>query len=471
VSVDRRDLAVVGAGITGLAAAWEATRAGARVVVLDPAAPGGTIRTTPFDGATLDESADAFLARVPEGLDLCRELGTDGDLVSPTERTARVWSRGELRRLPAEQVLGVPTDLDALAASGIVSAAGVERARADLARPLLAPEGDPTIGAVIRDRLGDEVLERLVDPLVGGIVAGDSDRLSLAATAPQLDAALRSGARSLIEACAAQRAAQTDPESPVFFAPRGGMGALMGALTEAISARGGQLRAGRVRALERTGARWRLSVEPTEAAAVGGSSRTAGSLDATAVVVATAAGPAAELLRPHAARAAALLAEIPYASVVLVSLAVPREGIERDLDASGYLVPRVEGRLLTACSWTSSKWAHLGRDRTVWLRASAGRDGDPRATYMDDEALLGHLLVDLADTMALRGRPNEVRISRWPSSLAQYRPGHLERVAAVEADVATSAPGVAVAGAWARGVGIPACIRAGRNAARGLLVP
>jgi oxygen-dependent protoporphyrinogen oxidase len=512
VTVDRYDLAVVGAGITGLAAAWEATLAGARVVVLDPVAPGGTIRTTPFDGATLDESADAFLARVPEGLDLCRELGIDGDLVSPTERTARVWSRGELRRLPAEQVLGVPTDLDALAASGIVSAAGIERARADLARPLRPAEGDPTIGAVIRDRLGDEVLERMVDPLVGGIVAGDSDRLSLAATVPQLDAALRSGAKSLIEACAAQRAAQLSmsghgwplppwddvrrnrrreapasaPERsggqdarseamsqpPVFFAPSGGMGSLVGALTEAVSARGGELRAGRVRALERSGARWWLSVEAaeaTDAAGVGGSSGAAGSVDATAVVVATAAGPAAELLRRHAARAAALLADIPYASVVLVSLAVPREGIERDLDASGYLVPRVEGRLLTACSWTSSKWAHLGGDGNVWLRASAGRDGDPRATYMDDEALLGHLLVDLADTMALRGRPNEVRISRWPSSLAQYRPGHLERVAAVEADVAASAPGVAVAGAWARGVGIPACIRSGRNAARGVL--
>jgi protoporphyrinogen/coproporphyrinogen III oxidase len=455
--VARVDLVVVGAGITGLASAWEAVSAGASVVVVDPAGPGGKLRTTPFDGAVLDESADAFLARVPEGVELCRELGIEGDLVSPAARTARVWSRGGLRPLPSAQVLGVPTDLEELAASGIVSAAGIERAREDLTRPLVAPGGDPTIGAFVRDRLGDEVLERLVDPLVGGINAGDTDELSLAATVPQLDAAARSGAPSLIEACAAQRAALADPAAPVFFAPRGGMGTLVDALVGAIGDAGGRFELVAARAIDRDGGGWQVALE-------GGRG-----ISTSAVAVTTPAGPAAELVRPHSPRAATLLAAIPYASVVLVSLAVPREGVDRELDASGYLVPRVEGRLLSACSWASTKWGHLGGDGTVWLRASAGRDGDDRAMAMDDQELTARLLDDLADTMELRGRPTEVRISRWPGSLAQYRPGHLGRVDAIEVDLSEAAPGVAVAGAWGRGVGVPACIRAGRAAARHLV--
>jgi protoporphyrinogen/coproporphyrinogen III oxidase len=451
------DLVVVGAGITGLAAAWEAVTAGASVVVVDPAGTGGKLRTTPFDGAMLDESADAFLARVPEGVELCRELGLDGDLVSPAARTARVWSRGELRPLPTAQVLGVPTDLDALAASGIVSATGIERARQDLTRPLVAPEGDPTIGAVVRDRLGDEVLERLVDPLVGGINAGDTDRLSLAATVPQLDVAARSGARSLMEACAAQRAAAADPAAPVFFAPRGGMGTLVDVLVGAIGDAGGSVRPVAAHGIDRDGSGWQVALDDD------------GRISATAVAVTTPAGPAAALVRAHSPRAATLLAAIPYASVVLVSLAVPRDAVDRELDASGYLVPRVEGRLLSACSWASSKWAHLGGEDTVWLRASAGRDGDDRAMAMGDDELTARLLDDLAETMALHGRPSEVRISRWPDSLAQYRPGHLGRVDAIEVDLAEAAPGLAVAGAWGRGVGVPACIRAGRHTARHLL--
>ncbi len=212
------DVVVAGGGITGLVAARAAAIAGASVTVVEPGPLGGKVRSSPFDGE-LDEAADAFLARVPEGVALCEELGLAGDLVSPAQRRAFVWVDGALRLLPEGQVLGVPTDLDELAASGIVSAAAVARAATDLERPASISEGDVPIGAFVRDRLGDEVAERLVDPLVGGINAGDTDRLSLAATVPQLDAAGRRGP-SLIDACRAQRAA-ADRSAPVFFAPRG----------------------------------------------------------------------------------------------------------------------------------------------------------------------------------------------------------------------------------------------------------
>ena len=322
-----------------------------------------------------------------------------------------------------------------------------QRAQQDLTTPLVPPAGDVTIGEVMRDRLGDEAAERLVDPLVGGINAGDTDQLSLAATVPQLDAALRSGHPSLIQACQAQRAAATDPAAPVFFAPKGGMGALVAALVDDLQARGVGVLADAATGLDRDGSGWQVHL-------AGGST-----LAADGVVLTLQAPAAAELVRPHAARTATLLSAIPYASVALISIAVPRDAIDRELDGSGFLVPRIEGRTITACSWTSAKWPHLAGEGTTWLRASVGRDGADSALALSDAALVEAVLADLADTMALRGTPTEVRVTRWPASFPQYRPGHLERVDAIDADLAATAPGAVVAGAALRGLGIPACIR------------
>jgi oxygen-dependent protoporphyrinogen oxidase len=394
---------------------------------------------------------------VPEGVDLCRALGIDGDLVAPAARRAYVWSHGALRLLPEAQVLGVPTDLDELGASGIISADGLARASHDLAEPLVAPSDDPAIGALIRARLGDEVAERLVDPLVGGINAGDTDALSLAATVPQLDAAARSGASSLIEACRAQRAAAADPTAPVFFAPRGGMGALVQALVADLRRRGVTVVEDRADSLERHPTSWSVSL------------RSGAVLPADGVVLATPADVSAVLLRPHAAKAATLLGAIPYASVALVALAVEPGSIDRELDGSGFLVPRGEGRTVTACSWASSKWPHLHGRGTVWLRASVGRDGRDAALGLPDRELVSAVVADLADTMELRGAVQEARVTRWVSSFPQYRPGHLTRMDAVDVELAALRPTVEVAGAALRGLGVPACIRQGTTAARRVL--
>jgi oxygen-dependent protoporphyrinogen oxidase len=443
---------VAGGGITGLVAARDLALAGCSVILLEPGRLGGKLQTTPFDGGLLDEAADAFLARVPEGIELCRELGLDGDLVQPAERRAHVWSRGALRRLPAGQVLGVPTDLDELAESGILSASGLAAAAAELDRPLVAPEDDPAIGGFFGERFGAEVVDRLIDPLVGGINAGDTAGLSLAATVPQLDAAVRSGASSVIEACRAQRAAVTDPEAPVFHSPRGGMGALSATLVDELDRLGVDVVGAGIEAIEPG---WVVRA---------GTIR----LDADAVVLATPAGPSATALREVAPKPATLLAPVPYASVALLAIAAPRSSIERELDGSGYLVPQLEGRTITACSWTSAKWPHQHGADSVWLRASVGRDGRPPTA--DDDALVAAVLADLADTMALHGPVGEVRISRWTDSFPQYRPGHLQRVDAIDAELAAAAPGVVVAGAALRGLGVPACIRQARGAAAKVLL-
>jgi oxygen-dependent protoporphyrinogen oxidase len=235
------------------------------------------------------------------------------------------------------------------------------------------------------------------------------------------------------------------------------MGALVDALVDDLRERGVLIIDDAVSALERDGAEWQVRLA------------TGAQLRADGVVLALPAGPAAELVRPVAARAATLLSAIAYASVALVSLAMPRGSIDRELDGSGYLVPRVERRTITACSWTSSKWPHLAGHGTTWLRASVGRDGADAALALPDDALVDAVVSDLADTMALRGRPTEVRVSRWTASFPQYRPGHLDRVAAIDADLEAATPELVVAGAHLRGLGVPACIRQGADATRRVL--
>jgi protoporphyrinogen/coproporphyrinogen III oxidase len=452
------DLAVVGAGISGLAAAWEGLRRGGRVVVLDAGdRPGGKVRTSPLAGVDLDEAADAFLARVPEAVDLCAELGLDAELVSPASGTAYVWWDGALRRLPPEQLLGVPVDLDAVAESGLLSPAGVERARQDLTLGEDRPGGDETVGALIRRRLGDEVHERLVAPLVGSIYAGDCDRLSLQVSAAQLAAARDRDPDdpSLVRAAAALRAAAVDTGRPVFLAPRGGVGRVIAALADAL---GDDLRTGcEVTAVTPSGAGF--AIEPA-------------GVVADAVVVAAPAFATGPILSPLAPEAGAFLTGIDTASVALVALAVPRDGIDCDMDGSGFLVPHGAGLTITACSWVTSKWAHLGVDPALaLLRASVGRDGDDRAVTLPDDALVTAVLDDLATTMGVKAPPAELRLTRWPRSFPQPRPGHLAAVASAEAAVARVSPRLAVTGAWARGVGIPACVRGARAAAAQVLGP
>lgn len=427
--------AVVGGGITGLTAAWALVQGepDAEVTVFEPGRLGGKLLTTPFAGRLVDEGADAFLARVPSGQELCEELGVGSELTSPATGRAYVAVGSELHPLPPGLVLGVPTDTDALRGSALVGPATIERVRDEPGRhgEPLRPDEDPSVGELVRTRLGDEVLERLVGPLVGGINAGDADRLSVRAVAPQLAAAAeRSG--SLVEGL---RAAPT-AEGPVFWTLPGGMAALVGAL---------------VGALEQAGVRF-----------VAEAVDDLGGLGAGGVVVATPARSAAALV---GGEAATVLRSIDHSSPVLVSLALDAGAVRHPLDASGFLVPRAEGRLLTACTFASTKWTHLARDGDVLLRASAGRYGDDRAIDTDDDALVAQLLADLDDLLGLDGAPFEVRVSRWRDGFPQYEPGHLARVAAVEDDLRARLPHVAVAGAVLYGIGIPSCIRSGRAAA------
>jgi oxygen-dependent protoporphyrinogen oxidase len=437
---------VVGGGIAGLATAWFLQEAGVRVTVLEAAdRVGGKVRTDTFGSEPLDVGPDTFLGRVPWAADLCRQVGLGDDLVPPATTRAWLWSRGRLRPLPDGLALGVPLKLTALARSGVVSPTGPARAALDVALPRSHWPADPSVADVIGGRLGREVLERLVDPLIGGINAGRSDRLSLAAVAPDLAGAARRH-RSLVLGLRADRRAASPSDAPLFLGLRGGLSRLTERLAADLDVRTGTTVA---------------CVRRGEVVLGDGTTLAAG-----AAVLAVPAPAAATLLRDACPAAAGALDQIRYAPVAVTTLGYRPHDVAHPLDGSGFLVPRVDGRLLTACTWFSSKWPAL-RNATglVLLRCSAGRDGDERINDLDDTELAVRLHAEAGEALGLRAPPVSSVVVRWPSGFPQYDVGHLARVASVEAELAVALPDLVLTGAAYRGVGIASCVRQAREAA------
>ena len=434
---------VVGAGIAGLAAA-HALR-GLDVVVIEGSEHvGGKLRTSPIAGIDVDEGAESFLTRVPEALDLARAVGLGGELVHPATGAASVWSRGRLRPIPAGTVFGVPGSARSLA--GVLSPVEVSRAALDLVLPGGGDTDDVSVGALVTRRLGRAVVDRLVDPLLGGVYAGRADELSVRATVPQL--AAHDG--SLIRAV--RRSLPASTSGPVFATVRPGLGTLVGVVAAASGAR---ILTGRpVRRLERTPKGWRVVHGPTTDERA---------VDADAVIVALPAAPAARLLVDVAPRAAPDLAGIDAASMAIVTTAWRRADLPPGR-ASGYLVPAVSGRPVKAVTFATAKWAHLDAGDVAIVRCSIGRHGDTADLQRDDRDLVAAVIDELRLTTGVSATPIDARVSRWGGALPQYAVGHVERVRRIHAAVA-DVPGLAVCGASYEGVGIPACIRTGQQAA------
>jgi oxygen-dependent protoporphyrinogen oxidase len=444
----RRRLVVVGGGIAGLSAAYAAAQAGWQTTLLE-AQPqtGGKLRLGGVAGVPVDLGAESILARRPEGTALAEQVGLGEDVVHPAVTAAGVYSRGELHPLPAGQLMGVPGDLRALAASGILTTAALARVRADRLLPRTPVEGDVSIGEYVARRLGRDVVDRLVEPLLGGVYAGHADRLSLAATVPQLvplataGTSLSTGVRELLSRSAGGAG------GPVFAGIRGGVGRLPIAVAEHAVRLGADLRTNvGADSLTRTAEGWRIALTD------------GGALDADAVVLAVPAYAAARLLAGTTPVAAEQLGGIEYASMAIVTFAFPRAALGPEgLPGSGFLVPPVDGRSIKAATFSSAKWPWLAHSagNLVVLRASLGRHGEEKDVDRDDADLVGAALADLADAVGLAAAPVDTHVQRWHDALPQYAVGHLDRVARVRA---TLPDGVAVAGAAYDGVGIPACI-------------
>jgi protoporphyrinogen/coproporphyrinogen III oxidase len=451
-ALDQRRIAVVGAGISGLATALELTNTPGDDVTVFEAADrvGGKIASSGFAGVEhVDEGADAFLARVPEAVALAHRVGLGDDLVSPEPVGAAVWHDG-LHRIPEGLMLGLPGRLLPLATTGLLSWRGKARAAIEPFLPRTPTDSD-SIGDFVRARFGDEVHERLVDSLVGSIYAADTDRFSLAEV-PQL-AALANGNRSVLLAARRQRRNQagtaTAGSSPVFAAPRDGVGALVRATADAVVAAGGEILTSSPVAtiVPADGGRWNL-----------------GDRTFDAVVLATPAAAAASMIANAAPDAAQLLRRAETADVIMVTLHVSADQWpDRLRDLSGYLVPKPDQRWVTAASFGSQKWGHWRPPSGgEILRVSIGRAG-MEVMHLDDEQVLDAVLTDLDHHLGISFAPLETRITRWPAAFAQYRPHHAAWVDTVEDALP---PAVFLVGAGYRGIGVPACVRAANSVAR-----
>ena len=445
-----RTIVVVGGGITGLSAALrlrDELGPQARITVVDQADRlGGKLHTRPFHGGYAEAGAETFLTGDPAAVRLAERVGLGEALRHPEPVPAALAVDGHLRPIPRGTLMGVPADPATVA--DLAPVTGTDR---DEGHPVLAPGADVSVGELVRARLGVPVLDRLVDPLLGGVYAGRGDDLSLAATVPALAAACRTES-TLTGAVRSALARRVSGGGPVFATVDGGLGRLVDAVAAASGAR---VRLGApVRALARDGYAWRVSV--------GGEV-----LDADAVVLAVPARPAARLLTGVAPGAAAEVGALDYASVALVTLAVRGARLP---ELSGFLVPASEGYAVKALTIFTTKWAHLARpDGLAVLRASVGRYGDVAVLHRSDEELAGLVHAELGRLLGHPlPEPERTRVTRWGGALPQYAPGHLDRVGRARAEL-VDMQGIAVAGAAYDGVGVPACVRSGWAAAQRIL--
>jgi oxygen-dependent protoporphyrinogen oxidase len=454
-------VAVVGGGIAGLAAAARVRqeRPDVEVLVLESSPEiGGKLRLGEVGGVVVDVGAEAMLNRRPEAVDLARAAGLGDDIVHPATTSANLWSRGELLPMP-RTLMGIPTDLKALAESRVISKAGLARAAMDAVLPASSLDGrDASVGALVEERFGKEVVDRLVEPLLGGVYAGHAREISARAAVPQV-VALLDRDRSLGKAAARAISGPTS-DVPIFAGISGGVGRLPAAIAESS---GAKVETGAtVRDLaRRADGGWTLVV---------GSTKEPRLVQADAVVLAVPASPTARLLSDVAPAAALDLARIEYASVAVVTFAFRARDFP-EVAGSGFLVPPVDKRAVKAATFSFAKWQWVrdaGGGDLLLMRCSLGRHREEHQLQKNDDELVEVALHDLTDAIGLSVLPIDAHVQRWGGGLPQYAVGHLDRVAAIRADVARL-PGLAVCGAAYDGVGIPACIASGQRAAAQVL--
>jgi oxygen-dependent protoporphyrinogen oxidase len=445
---DVLDVAVIGGGISGLAAAYELQRRGLRVRVLERSTrAGGVILTERQDGWVIDGGPDSMLVQKPAAVALCRELGVADRLVSTLQpRTAYVMRDGDLHPIVEGSFLGFPVRVGALARSSLFSTRGKLRMACEPFIPRARDDEDESIASFVRRRFGEEAVDYLAEPLLAGIHAGDVDRLSVRALFPRLvDAERHAG--SVLRSTRALRV--TPSPQGAFVSLPGGIGELVDALCARLTP-GTIALSARVTELRRAG---EYAIESA-----------AGVVHAKSVILSAPAYAAASLLRGFDMTLAGLCDAVPYASTATAAFGYTREQIAHPMRGSGYVVPRVERTPLLAATWVTSKWPGRAPDGHVLVRAFLGGGRDPHRLDRSDEELIATAESELAETMTISGKPLFSRLYRWERQSPQYEVGHLARVAAIERRVA-AIPGLFLAGSGLRAIGIPDCIADGRDTA------
>lgn len=457
-----RRIVIVGGGITGLATAYR-LQAIARdraepldIIVLEREARlGGKIQTEHVGGFTIEAGPDIFLARKPRGVGLCRELSID-DRIQPTNPDCRgsyIQRNGALYRLPEGLSGLIPTRLGPMVRSPLLSPWGKLRMALDWLLPARAGDADESIADFISRRLGKEVYEQLVEPLLGGIYGAGGHALSLKATFPHLRELERTHGSLLRGLLAKQATADPAPSrGSAFVTMKGGMGELIATLAS-------QLNAVRVctdqpvSAISKKGKGYRVLIDGDK------------TIEADAIVVTTPAYVAGRLVEAVDIQLADELRAIPYGSTATLSVAFNMADVPRPLDAYGYLIPRSEAKPVRACTWTSTKIPGRAPEGMALIRVFLGRTDSEEILEQNDGALLATALAELKATLGITAIPLFRRIFRWPRSMPQYVLGHPERLERIT-QYLKAHPGLFIAGSAYRGVGIPDCIEDGENAAQ-----
>ena len=460
---------IVGGGISGLAAAHRLLELGRErrvpleITVLEAGARfGGAIETRTQDGFLLEGGPDAFIAEKPWALALCRRLGLTDELLEtqPAHRRSFIVRHGRLVPVPAGWYLIAPARLSTLLTMGLVSWPAKVRMACEPFIPARRSTEDESVGGFIRRRFGREALERIGQPMLGGIYTADPDALSLAATMPRFQEMERRHG-SVMKALAAGASSSTaaaqasGPRYSLFVTLRGGLGTLIDALIRAMPSV--RLRTSAPVAHIESGATWTIVLENGER------------LTADALCLALPADHAARLLAACAPDVARALAAIPYESVATVNLAFRRRDVPVPLEGFGVVIPAVERRRLVGCTFASVKFAGRAPEASVLLRAFLGGALHRDVMALDDAAMERVVREEIAALFGLHAAPSLVWVSRHPHAMPQYQVGHLARVAAIE-QAAARHPGLQLAGNGLRGIGIPDCIHQAELAAERMLV-
>lgn len=462
-----QSVVIVGGGISGLVSAWHLIQAQSDLHITIAEAGdrvGGKLRQETIAGHHVDVGAESSLWRRPEVVDLLAELNVEA--VHPARFPALLWSRGKLEKLPAGTLMGIPSQPDA--ARGLLTDDEIARAHAEQTVRIDAKiaDGDITVGDAVEQALGAAVVDRMVEPLLGGVYAGHARQLSAKACVPALYNALSSGTPLTKAAAASASAVSSTDTRQVFGAPQDGMGSLPEKLRAALEARGVTiLTHARVTELRRSlGHRgtWHLEIyadglpEPHEA---------------DAVVLAVPGQSAAELLQQLAPQAADELRSVEYASMALATYAFDANELPQLPEGTGFLVPPVDGRTIKASTFSSVKWPWLADTAPTvrYIRVSFGRHNETDVLTRPDAELIALGLADLEAALGVSlPKPVDAHVQRWENGLPQYSLGHVERMDGVRTALA-ELPGLVVAGAQYGGVGIPACVATARAAAQQLL--
>lgn len=449
-------IVIVGGGITGLTAAYylqkEMKDSGEpfQITLLEGSERlGGKIHTDTTNGFVIERGPDSFLARKKSAATLAKEVGLEDQLVPNSTGNAFILNNDQLYPIPGGSVMGIPTEVAPFVSTRLFSLKGKLRAALDLALPRRDSHGeDQSLGLFFRRRLGNEVVENLIEPLLSGIYAGNIDKLSLMSTFPQfyeVEKKHRSLILGMKKTTPASRR-KTGKKKPAFLTIKSGLQSLVKAIEDHLTEVDIRKNT-KVDSIEKDGESYKLTTMSGE------------QIEADAVIVTTPHQQVTKMFRDH--EEVAPLEDMPSTTVATVAMAFPEEAVKKSLDGTGFVVSRNADYTITACTWTHRKWQHAAPKGKVLLRCYVGRAGEEEIVEKSDEEIVQTVLNDLNQIMEIEGHPEFYRITRWREAMPQYEVGHRNRFEEVQTGLRSKMPGVFLAGASYGGVGLPDCIDQG----------